>query len=159
MATCTLTANLAQCTDRVAFRPVRFFKALSGVRRSIKSDTYLSYLRHPRRSQVRPPVVGPRCVTIARTPPRAPVAPPPPPPPVVGPRCVPIARAPPAGRRSAVCSYCAQTPPPAGRRSAVCCYCAHPPPPPPVAAVCSYCAAPPPAGRRSAVCWGLVNAL
>ena len=69
VATCMLTANLAQCTDRVAIRPVRFFKALSGVRRSIKSDTYLSFLRHPCWSQVHPPVVGPRCVTIARTPP------------------------------------------------------------------------------------------
>ena len=87
-----------------------FFKALSGVRRSIKSDTYLSFLRHPRRSQVRPPVVGPWCVTIARPPT--------------------------ASRRSVVCYYCAPPPPPviarpptAGRRSTVCYYCAPPPPP------------------------------
>ena len=72
-------------------RTVRFFNALSGVRRSIKPDVYLSsFLRHQssnparqrrppppsRRSGVcydrahsHPPVVGPRCVTIARTPP------------------------------------------------------------------------------------------
>ena len=101
VATCMLTANLAQCTDRAAIRPasgrtVRFFKALSGVQRSIKPDAYLSsFLRQPRRSQVRPPVVGPRCFTIARTPP---------PPPPGGRTPHPP---PPAGRRSVVCYYCA----------------------------------------------------
>ena len=50
---------------RVAIRPasgrtVRFFKALSGVRRSIKPDAYLS-------SFTPPPVIGPWCITTTRS--------------------------------------------------------------------------------------------
>ena len=106
-------------------------KSSSSRLRLISNAVTSSFLRQPRRSQVHPPVVGPQCVTIARTPPpraRAPVvgpwcvtiAPPPPPPPrrpsAVGPRCVTIARPTPrrpsaVGRRSAVCYDCTRPPP------------------------------------------------
>ena len=114
VATCMLTANLAQCTDRAAIRPasgrtVRFFKALSGVQRSIKPDAYLSsFLRQPRRSQVRPPGHRSAVFYYCAHPP------------------------PPGGRRSVVFYYCVHPPPPGGRRSVVCYYCAQPTPPPPV---------------------------